>query len=273
MNVKRWNLACALGLVLLTVLACKFSFTTANLSSLKLSKDEKANSTASSFGPKETIYAIAEVSNAPSKMKLKGRLLFEKVEGNSSGSLVPGMETTIDLPGSTKGTFTFTPPGAGWANGSYKVEISLLAEDGEQKDQKTETFSVAGNTAAKTPAPEGTTAQGPNNAGKDEASGEGAMSGIWTLTGEGASGTPLTLGPWQLTLDEKGTELAGEMDDGDGATVPVSGSRNGDNIKLTWGAGAAQFTLTGILDKRGNLGGDFTQGAGARGKWQATKSS
>lgn len=273
MSVKKWNLACALGLVLLTVLACKFSFTTANLSSLKLSKDEKASTTTSSFGPKDTVYAVADVSNSPGKMKLKGRLLFDKVEGQTAGSPVPGAETTIDLPGSGTGTFTFTPPGVGWPNGSYKVEVSLLDEGGEQKDQKTETFSTTGNTAAKPAAPEGTTPQGPNNAGQDGASMESAMAGIWTLTGEGNTGTPLTLGPWQLTLDVKGTELAGELEDSDGATVPVSGSRNGDNLTLTWGSGAAQFTLTGIHDKHGDLVGDFVQGAGARGKWQAKKSS
>lgn len=269
MSVKRWNAACAMGLLLLTVLACKFSFTTANLSSLKLSKDEQASATTSSFGPKDTVYAVAEVSNSPGKMKLKGRLLFDKVEGKTAGSPVPGAETTIDLPGSAKGIFNFTPPGVGWPNGSYKVEVSLLDEGGEQKDQKTETFSVAGNTTAKTTTTETTTTQAPNNA----APGNNSAAGIFTLTGEGNTGTPLTLGPWQLTLDEKGTEVAGELDDGDGATVPVTGSRNGDQIKLTWGSGAAQFNLTGTLDRSGNLSGDFTQGAGARGKWQATKSS
>jgi hypothetical protein len=131
-------------ILLATMLACKFSFSTANISSLKLSKDKDASSTSSSYNPKDIIYAVATVSNAPDKTKLKGRLLIDKVEGYESGKPVPGIETTIDLPGSAIGTFTFTPPSAGWPSGSYKVEVTLLNEDGEQKDQKTETFSITG---------------------------------------------------------------------------------------------------------------------------------
>lgn len=274
MNKNRWSLACALGLVLVTVLACKFSFTTANISSLKLSKDESAGSTTSSFGPRDVVYALAEVSNAPSKMKLKGRVLVDNVEGYQPGTPVPGAEKTLDLPGSATGTFTFSPQSAGWPNGSYKVEVSLINEDGEQKDQKTETFTVSGNTAARTNAPAETTAQAPTTAENAGAPSGSSIAGFWMLTGQGTSETPLTLGPWQLTLDEKGTALAGELDDGNGSTANVTGSRSGDNLTLTWGSGAAQFTLTGALDKSGDLlSGDFTQAAGARGRWQAKKSS
>jgi hypothetical protein len=144
MNAKRWNLVCALAIVLAATLACKFSFTTANISGLKISKDEKGGSTTSIFNPPDTIYALADVSNAPAKMKLKGRLLIDNIEGYKSGDPVPGAETTIDLPGSSTGTFTFTPGPAGWPKGSYKVEVSLINEDGEQKDQKTDTFKVSG---------------------------------------------------------------------------------------------------------------------------------
>jgi hypothetical protein len=129
--------------LLVAVLACKFSFTTANISSLKISKD-KSSALSGSLEPNDTVYALADVSNAPGKMKLKGRLLVDKVEGHPAGMLVPGAETTIDLPGSATGTFTFTPPSSGWPVGTYKVEVTLLDEGGEQKDQKTETFTVSG---------------------------------------------------------------------------------------------------------------------------------
>lgn len=274
MSVKRWNLACALGLILVTMLACKFSFSTANLSSLKISKDKSGSPETSSFNSRDTIYAVADVSNAPSKTKLKGRLLYDNVAGQTSGTLFPGLETTIDLPGSGNGTFTFTPPASGWPNGSYKIEVTMLNEDNEQKDQKTGTLTVSGNTAAKPSTTETTNTQAPANAEKNGgAPADNSIGGFWTLTGEGTGGTPLTLGPWQLTLDEKGTELAGELEDSEGATAPVTGSRNGDQVTLTWGAGAAKFTLTGTLDRSGQLSGDFVQGAGGRGKWQARKAS
>ncbi|MBD0326258.1 MAG: hypothetical protein ICV68_07500 [Pyrinomonadaceae bacterium] len=273
MNVKRWNLACALALILATMLACKFSFSTANLSSLKISKDKSGSPETSSFNSSDTVYAVADVSNAPGKTKLKARLLYDNVAGQTSGALVPGAETTIDLPGSGTGTFTLTPPAGGWPNGSYKLEVNMLNEDNEQKDQKTGTFTVSGNTAAKPPTTETTNTQAPANVERDATSGDNSMGGFWTLTGEGGGSPPTTIGPWQLTLDEKGTELAGELEDTDGTTVPVTGSRNGDQITLTWGSGAAKFTLTGALDRSGQLSGDFVQGAGVRGKWQARKAS
>lgn len=150
MSVRGWNAVYALGLVLLVTVACKFSFTTANISELKISKEKSAGSTTSSFNASDTVYVVADVSNAPSKTKLKARLLFDNVQGQTSGAAVPGAETTIEMPGSGSGTFTFTPPGSGWPNGSYKVEVSLLNEDNEQKDQKTGTFSVTGGATTRT---------------------------------------------------------------------------------------------------------------------------
>lgn len=169
MNGKRWNLACALGLVLATMLACSFSFTTANLSSLKVSKSKSASTTDSSFGPKDLIYVVADVSNSPGKIKLKGRLLADSIEGYTSGTVLPGAETTIDMPGSGTGTFTFTPNAGGWPNGSYKVEVSMLTENGEQKDQKSATFSVSGNSAAKTTSPDSNATQEPAGTEKETA--------------------------------------------------------------------------------------------------------
>jgi hypothetical protein len=172
MSSKRWSFACALCLLLFTALACKFSFSTANISGLKVSKDKEGNNVTSSFGPNDKVYAVAEVSNAPGKVKLKARLLFDSVTGQTSGAAVPGAETTIDLPGSGTGNFTFTPNAAGWPNGSYKIEVSMLNEENEQKDQKTAKFSVSGNTTAKSAPGETTgappTTQSPANANKDE---------------------------------------------------------------------------------------------------------
>lgn len=122
------------------LLACNAS--TANLSSLKISKDKTASSESSSFGPNDTVYAVGTVSNAPGKVKVKGLLAFEDVEGQKQGP-IPGLEKTLELEGSGTATYTFTPPPDGWPKGKYKIEVTLMDDSGAQKDQKTATFSVS----------------------------------------------------------------------------------------------------------------------------------
>ena len=138
---KRWELALALGVFVFAGLACNFSASTANLSSLKLGKDKDAATETSSFGANDTVYAVATVSNAPGAVKVRGRLVIVDVAGEQPGP-VPGLETTLDLPGSGTATFTFTPPGGGWSKGKHKIEVFMLNEQGEQKDQKSADFTV-----------------------------------------------------------------------------------------------------------------------------------
>ena len=142
MQRTKRNLSLGLGLLLVSAAACSFSVSTANLSSLKLSKDKSASQETSSFNAGDTIYAVAVVSNAPGKVKVKGRLAFEDVPGEQSGP-VPGLETTLDLAGSGTATFNFTPAADGWPKGKYKVEVMMLDENGEQKDQKSASFTVS----------------------------------------------------------------------------------------------------------------------------------
>ncbi len=141
MRTKRWDLALGLGLLIFAGLACNFSASTANLSGLKLGKDQAVTTETSSFAAGDTVYALATVSNAPGAVKVKGQLVIDSVEGEQSGP-VPGLEKTLDLPGSTTATYTFSPPPTGWPKGKYKVEVRLLDEKGEEKDKKTADFSV-----------------------------------------------------------------------------------------------------------------------------------
>jgi len=106
------------GIVLVAALACKFSASTANISALKLSKDKSASAETSTFEANDTVYAVATISNAPGKVKVKGRLSFEDVAGQQPGP-IPGLETTLDLAGSGTATFNFTPPPDGWPKGKY----------------------------------------------------------------------------------------------------------------------------------------------------------
>ena len=141
MRTARGGLLVSLGVLVFVALACNFSASTANISDLKLGKDQTATQTTSSFAATDTIYAVATISNAPGAVKVKGRLAIENVEGEQSGP-IPGLEKTLDLPGSGTATYTFTPPPSGFPAGKYKVEVFMLNEAGEQKDQKSASFTV-----------------------------------------------------------------------------------------------------------------------------------
>jgi hypothetical protein len=141
MRTARGGLAVSLGVLVFAALACNFSASTANISDLKLGKDQAATQTTNSFAATDTVYAVATISNAPGAVKVKGRLAFEDVEGEQAGP-IPGLEKTLDLPGSGTATYTFTPPASGFPKGKYKVEVFMLNENGEQKDQKSASFTV-----------------------------------------------------------------------------------------------------------------------------------
>jgi hypothetical protein len=136
------NLALALGLLIVAGLACNFSASTANISDLKLGKDKDAGQSATTFAAGDTVYAVATISNAPGKVKVKGLLAIEDVEGEQKGP-IPGLEKTLDLDGSGTATFTFSPPASGWPKGKYKVDVIMMDEGGQQKDQKSASFSAS----------------------------------------------------------------------------------------------------------------------------------
>jgi hypothetical protein len=140
MPKTKLNFAIATGLFLAVILACNVS--TANLSSLKVGKDKAVSSETSTFAPTDTVYAVGTVSNAPGKVKVKGLLSFEDVEGQKPGP-IPGLEKTLDLESSGTATYSFTPPPEGWPKGKYKIEVIMLDDAGAQKDQKSATFTVS----------------------------------------------------------------------------------------------------------------------------------
>ena len=142
MLTTRLNCALGLGVLLIAALGCNMSATTANISGLKIGKDKSVSQEAASFEANDPIYGVATVSNVPGKVKVKGRLVFEDVPGFPAGQ-VPGAEKTLDFDGSGTATYTFTPPPGGWAKGKYKLEVILMDDNGQQKDQKAASFTVS----------------------------------------------------------------------------------------------------------------------------------
>lgn len=136
MRTRRSTLVVSLGLLVVLGLSCKFSASTANISSLKIGKDKSVGTETSTFAPNDIVYAVATISNSPGKVKVKGRLVPEDAPGEK------GPEDTVELPGSGTATFTFTPPASGFPPGKYKIEVIMMNEEGEQKDTKSGTFTV-----------------------------------------------------------------------------------------------------------------------------------
>lgn len=141
MHKTRWDLAVSGALLLAIVLAC--GATTANISSLKVSTDEQGKNESKSFKPGDKVYSVAQISNNSGTVQAKFRVLFDDVEGQSAGTMVPGAEKTLDVEGDRPAIFWITLPPAGFKNGRYKIECSMIYS-GEQKDQKTATFDVNG---------------------------------------------------------------------------------------------------------------------------------
>lgn len=148
MRTNRWSLALVFGLMLAAILACNFSATTANISSLKIGKDEEAKTEASEFKPSDVVYAVAQVSNTSDTHKVKARVLYDDVRGQDSGKLVPGLETTLDVPGARPVMLNFTGPAKNWLPGRYKIEVTMTDKDGKQIDQKTGTFTITGGSSS-----------------------------------------------------------------------------------------------------------------------------
>jgi hypothetical protein len=130
------------AIALFGALAFACSFSTAHLSSLKTGKDRAVTQETNTFSPTDAVFAVATVSNAPGKVKVKGQLAIDDVPGQKPGP-VPGLEKTLDLEGSGTATFSFTPPPDGWPAGKYKIETIMMNEQGEEKDRKSASFSVS----------------------------------------------------------------------------------------------------------------------------------
>jgi hypothetical protein len=140
MRIRSWLIVVGAALLISVASAC--SFTTANISSLKLSKDKEGTAETNNFAPTDTIYAKVIVSNVPSKVTLKLRFITEDVEGQQKNAPVPTFDKSFDLPKDGYVDYYLTPPPAGWPAGKYRIDAAMLIESGEQKDQESASFTV-----------------------------------------------------------------------------------------------------------------------------------
>lgn len=130
------NLIIATCVLVFIALAC--SFTTANISSFNFGKNEKAEPPTTTFDINDKIYAVTVVSNTSAKHKMKFKVTYENVQGKNKGEEFASKD--IDFESARPVYLYFNVP----APGDYRVDATLVAEDGKELDKKTGTFTVKG---------------------------------------------------------------------------------------------------------------------------------
>lgn len=170
----------AIGLVSAVLAGCSVS--SATLGDLVTAKDKEAKTRTTTFAPNDTIWLIAPGKFLPGKVSMKLKTYFEKVDGQPPHSPIQGMEGAFDLPSDGNVTFNLNAPQAGWPNGQYMLEVTMVsADDNIERGKKSVIVTIAGQAnpppapadggdqaPADTSARSGDDAQGGDNAGKDE---------------------------------------------------------------------------------------------------------
>ena len=127
----------ALAFLAFTFSACSFS--TANISELKFGKNDTATPAATSFNVGEKVFAVAAVSNAMGKHKLKFDLKYDNVTGKAKGESAAKTEVNVD--GDSEAFFHFNSP----FPGDYSVEAVLVDEQGKELGKKSGTIKITGS--------------------------------------------------------------------------------------------------------------------------------
>jgi hypothetical protein len=135
MNRYRPLIWLAIVLVTLTMPACSFSASTANISDAKMARDPEGNDPTKVFSPDETFYCIADLSNAPDDTKVKAVWTAVNVEGVKPDTKI---KETSATGGSGQLQFSLTNDGS-WPVGEYKVELFL---NDQEKPARTLAFKV-----------------------------------------------------------------------------------------------------------------------------------
>ncbi len=130
---KKWMLALVPIVLMLAVMACNFSASTANIKDATMAKDEAGTQPTTTFSPTDTFYCNVTLANAPSDTKVKASWTAVKAEGAQDNIPLDSSELT-----SGDGTLHFKLTNHGpWPAGQYKVDLYL-----NDKLDKTVTFQV-----------------------------------------------------------------------------------------------------------------------------------
>jgi hypothetical protein len=112
------------SVMVLAILACGGSISTANIKSAVLSADSSGSPETTVFAQDEVFYCVVELANAPDSTTLKAIWYAVDVEGTDPNLLIDQSELTLG-----DGTATFNLANDQlWPTGTYKVELYLNGE-------------------------------------------------------------------------------------------------------------------------------------------------
>lgn len=128
-------------LLILTVLACSFNFSTAKISDAKMAKDADGAQPTTTFGQDEPFYCVVQVANAPDDTKVKAVWTAVDVEGVDPNLNLGEKEMTS---GDGQFNFSYTnDEGKLWPTGKYKVDLYLNDKLDRSLDFQVEAAAVA----------------------------------------------------------------------------------------------------------------------------------
>jgi hypothetical protein len=131
MNKRLLMIASALGVLVLSSLACEFSASTAKISNAVLTADETGKAATTEFTTDQPFIYVVDLANAPDDTKVKA--VWYSVD--SAGAATQFVEKEI-VGGKSPIIFSATNSGP-WPVGKYKVELYM-----NDKLDRTQEFSV-----------------------------------------------------------------------------------------------------------------------------------
>lgn len=124
MNTRKVSIGVGAVAMVIALLACSGSVSTANVAEAWMSADEAGEVRTTSYGPDAVIYAQADLRNAPEDTLIKAVWTAVDVVDVEPGMVISESELTT---GSGVVYFTLTNDGP-WPTGAYRVEIFVNAE-------------------------------------------------------------------------------------------------------------------------------------------------
>ena len=122
MKTNRIKILTALIVVMLTVLACGFNFSTAKITSAKMTANPDTEQETNIFSQDQTFYCIVVLENAPEETTIKAVWTAVNVEGEQPNLMIDEAEITAG----NENVFTFNLQNNGlWPKGKYKVDLYL----------------------------------------------------------------------------------------------------------------------------------------------------